>query len=43
MYEEVSNDPDVLVNTIMTALEKILLRSDLSNDTLSYFAVEDGN
>ena len=34
-YEEVSNDPNVLVNTIIKALEKIRLRGDLSNDTLS--------
>ena len=40
MYEEVSNDPNVLDNTIIKALEKICLRGDLSNDTLSYFAVE---
>ena len=41
MYEEVSNDPNVLVNTIIKALEKIRLRGDLSSDTLNYFAVED--
>ena len=41
VYEEVSNDPNVVVNTIIKALEKNRLRSDLSNDTLSYFAVED--
>ena len=40
MYEEVSNDPNALVNTIIKALEKNCLRSDLSNDNLSYFAVE---
>ena len=40
VYEEVSNDPNVLDNTIIKALEKIRLRGDLSNDTLSYFAVE---
>ena len=40
VYEEVSNDPNVLDNTIIKALEKICLRGDLSNDTLSYFAVE---
>ena len=34
-YEEVSSDPNVLVNTIIKALEKIRLRGDLSNDTLS--------
>ena len=40
MYEEVSNDPNVLDNTIIKALEKIRLRGDLSNDALSYFAAE---
>ena len=35
------NDPNVLVNTIIKALENIRLRRDLSNDTLTYFAVED--
>ena len=41
MYEEVSNDPNVLVNTIIKALEKIRLRGDLPSDTLNYFALED--
>ena len=41
VYEEVSNDPNALVNTIIKALEKNCLRRDLSNDNLSYFAVED--
>ena len=41
MYEEVPNDPSVLVNTIIKALEKIHLRGDLSSDTLNYFVVED--
>ena len=40
-YEEVSNDPNVLVNTIIKPLEKIRLRGDFSSDTLNYFAVED--
>ena len=40
VYEEVSNDPNALVNTIIKALEKNCLRGDLSNDNLSYFAVE---
>ena len=39
--EEVPNDPNVLVNTIITALEKIRLRGDLSSDTLNHFVVED--
>ena len=34
VYEEVSNDPNIVVNTIIKALEKNRLRSDLSNDTL---------
>ena len=41
MYEEVSNDRNVLVNTIIKVLEKIRLRGDLLSDTLNYFAVED--
>ena len=41
VYEEVSNDPNVLVHTIIKALVKIRLRGDLSSDTLNYFAVED--
>ena len=41
MCEEVSNDPNVLVNTIIKALKKFRLRGDLSSDTLNYFAVED--
>ena len=41
VYEEVSNDPNVLVNTIIKVLEKIRLRGDLFSDTLNYFAVED--
>ena len=40
-YEEISNDPNVLVNTIIKPLEKIRLRGDFSSDTLNYFAVED--
>ena len=41
MYEEVPNEPNVLINTIMKALEKIRLRGDLSSDTLNYFLVKD--
>ena len=41
VYEEVPNDPNVLINTIKKALEKIRLRSDLSSDTLNYFLVKD--
>ena len=41
MCEEVSNVPNVLVNTIIKAFKKIRLRGDLSSDSLNYFAVED--
>ena len=41
VYEEVQNDPSILINTIMRALEKIRIRGDLSNDTLNYFLVKD--
>ena len=41
VYEELLNDPNVLINTIMKALEKIRLHGDLSSDTLNYFLVED--
>ena len=41
VYEKVPNDPNVLINTIMKALQKIRLRGDLSSDTLNYFLVKD--
>ena len=41
VYEKVPNDPNVLIKTIIKALEKILLRCDLSSDTLNYFLVKD--
>ena len=41
MYEEVPNDPNILINTIMKTLEKISLCGDLSSDTLNYFLVKD--
>ena len=41
VYEEVPNDPSVLFNTIIKALEKIRLRGHLSGHTLIYFVVED--
>ena len=41
VYEEVQNDPNTLINTIMRALEKIRTRGDLSNETLNYFLVKD--
>ena len=37
VYEQVPDDPSVLANTLIKALEKILLRGDLSKDTLDYF------
>ena len=40
-YEEVPNEPNVLINTIMRALEKICLCGDLSSNTLNYFLVKD--
>ena len=40
MYEEVPNDPKVLINSIMKALEKIRLRGNLSIDTVNYFLVK---
>ena len=41
VYEEVPNDSNILINTIMKALEKMRLDGDLSSDTLNYFLVED--
>ena len=41
MYQGVPNDPNVLVDTIIKALEKFRLRGGLSSDTLNYFVVED--
>ena len=41
VYEEVSNDSSILINTIIRALEKIRIRGDLSNGTLNYFVVKD--
>ena len=41
VYEVVRNDLNVLVNTIIKALEKIPFCGDLSSDTLHYFVVED--
>ena len=41
VYEQFSDDPSVLANTLMKALEKICLRVDLSKDTLDYFLVKD--
>ena len=41
VYEEVSSDSNVLINTIIKALEKIRLRGVLSGDTLNYFVADD--
>ena len=41
VYEQVPDDPSVLANTLMKALETIRLRGDLSKDTLDYFLVKD--
>ena len=41
VYEQFSDDPSVLANTLMKALEKIRLRGDLTKDTLDYFLVKD--
>ena len=41
VYEEVPNSPNVLISTIMKALEKIGLRVDLSSDTFDYFLFND--
>ena len=41
VYEQVLDDPSVLANTLMKALEKIRLRGDLLRVTLDYFLVKD--
>ena len=41
VYEQFSDDPSVLANTLMKALEKTRLREDLPKDTLDYFLVKD--
>ena len=41
VHEQVPNDPSVLANTLMKALEKMRLRGDLSKDTLDYFLIRD--
>ena len=35
--EQVPDDPSVLANTLIKALEELRLRGDLSEDTLDYF------
>ena len=37
VYEQVSDDPNVLANTLIKTLEKICLRGDLLKDTLDLF------
>ena len=41
VFEEVQNDPGILINTITHALGKVKIWGDLSNDTHNYFLVKD--
>ena len=41
IYEEVSNDPQPLINTIHRAVEKIRKRRYLSANNIKYFMVKD--
>ena len=41
IYEEVSNDPQSLINTIHRVVEKIRKRGDLPADNIKYFMVKD--
>ena len=41
VHGQVPDDPSVLANTLMKALEKISLRRDLSKDALEYFLLKD--
>ena len=41
IYEEVSNDPQPLIDTNHRAVEKIRKRGDLSADNIKYFMVKD--
>ena len=41
IYEEMSNDPLPLIDTIHKAVEKIRKRGDLSADNIKYFMVKD--
>ena len=41
IYEEVSNDPQPLIDTIHRAVRKIRKRGDLSADCIKYFMVKD--
>ena len=41
VYEQFSDDPSVLANTLMKALEKINLRGDFPKETLDWFLFKD--
>ena len=41
IYEEVSNDPQHVIDTIHRAVEKIRKTGDLSADNIKYFMVKD--
>ena len=41
IYKEVPNDSNVLVSSIMKAIERIRLHGDLLSNTLDYFPVKD--
>ena len=41
VHEQVPDNPNVLANNLIKALEKIHLQEDLSKDTLYYFLAED--
>ena len=41
IYEEVCNDPELLISTIHKAIEKNRKRGDLNADTIKHFMVED--
>ena len=41
VYEDVANDPSVLVNKTMKTVEKIPVPSGLSTDTLKHFPLKD--
>ena len=41
IYEEVSNDPQLLIGTIHRTVEKIRRRGDVSADNIKYFMVKD--
>ena len=41
MYEEVSDNPQPLIDTTYRAVEKARKRGDMSADNIKYFMVED--